>query len=67
MNVELRHLRALVAIGDEGTITGAADVLRVSQPALSRTLVQLENRVGGAPGGTHDPPPRADRRGATAL
>ncbi|MER5209741.1 LysR family transcriptional regulator [Streptomyces sp. NPDC002838] len=46
MNVELRHLRALVAIGDEGTITGAAAVLHISQPALSRTLEQLESRVG---------------------
>ncbi|WP_432182390.1 LysR family transcriptional regulator [Streptomyces sp. NBC_00063] len=45
-NVELRHLRALAAIGDEGTVTGAAAVLRVSQPALSRTLRQLESRVG---------------------
>ncbi|MGW0824639.1 LysR family transcriptional regulator [Streptomyces sp. NPDC002845] len=46
MNVELRHLRALAAIGDEGTITGAAAVLYISQPALSRTLEQLEGRVG---------------------
>ncbi|MFB7668084.1 LysR family transcriptional regulator [Kitasatospora sp. NPDC056138] len=46
MNVELRHLRALAAIGDEGTITGAASVLRISQPALSRTLDQLERRLG---------------------
>lgn len=46
MNVELRHLRALAAIGDEGSITGAAAVLGISQPALSRTLDQLERRVG---------------------
>jgi DNA-binding transcriptional LysR family regulator len=46
MNVELRHLRALAAIGDQGTITGAAAVLHISQPALSRTLEQLESRVG---------------------
>ncbi|MEW2414860.1 LysR family transcriptional regulator [Streptomyces sp. NPDC046866] len=46
MNVELRHLRALAAIGDEGSITGAAAVLRVGQPALSRTLDQLEQRLG---------------------
>lgn len=46
MNVELRHLRALAAIGDEGTITGAAAVLHVTQPALSRTLEQLESRLG---------------------
>ncbi|MFI7701571.1 LysR substrate-binding domain-containing protein [Nonomuraea sp. NPDC049480] len=46
MNVELRHLRALAAIGDEGTITGAALALHISQPALSRTLEQLESRLG---------------------
>ncbi|MEV0201014.1 LysR family transcriptional regulator [Nonomuraea sp. NPDC050691] len=46
MNVELRHLRALAAIGDEGTITGAALALHMSQPALSRTLEQLEHRLG---------------------
>lgn len=46
MNVELRHLRVLAAIGDEGGISAAADVLRVSQPAVSRTLSQLEHRVG---------------------
>ncbi|WP_460963564.1 LysR family transcriptional regulator [Parasphingorhabdus pacifica] len=46
MDVELRHLRALAAIGDEGTITGAAVVLAISQPALSRTLEQLEKQVG---------------------
>lgn len=46
MNVELRHLRALTAISDAGTVTGAASALRISQPALSRTLDQLERRVG---------------------
>lgn len=46
VNVELRHLRALAAIGDEGTITDAAIALRISQPALSRTLDQLERRLG---------------------
>ncbi|WP_051061608.1 LysR family transcriptional regulator [Nocardiopsis chromatogenes] len=44
--VELRHLRALAAIGDEGTVTGAAEVLHISQPAVSRTLEQLERAVG---------------------
>ncbi|MEU3027698.1 LysR family transcriptional regulator [Streptomyces incarnatus] len=46
MNVELRHLRALAAIGDEGTLTGAARTLHITQPALSRTLAQLEQRLG---------------------
>lgn len=46
MNIELRHLRALAAIGDEGSITGAAAALHMTQPALSRTLGQLEERIG---------------------
>jgi DNA-binding transcriptional LysR family regulator len=46
MNLELRHLRALTAIGDQGTITRAAAELHISQPALSRTLDQMEKRVG---------------------
>ncbi|MBL1115951.1 LysR family transcriptional regulator [Streptomyces sp. 110] len=46
MNVDMRHLRALAAIGDEGTVTGAARALHITQPALSRTLEQLESRLG---------------------
>ena len=46
MNIELRHLQALAAIGDQGSITAAAAALHVAQPALSRTLSQLEDRVG---------------------
>ncbi|MEU8549666.1 LysR family transcriptional regulator [Streptomyces roseoverticillatus] len=46
MDVELRHLKALAAIADEGTVTAAAALLHVTQPALSRTLAQLEARVG---------------------
>ncbi|MDT7790132.1 MAG: hypothetical protein QOF58_8551, partial [Pseudonocardiales bacterium] len=46
MNVERRHLRALAAIGDHRSITAAAQSLHVTQPALSRTLEQLERRLG---------------------
>ena len=46
MTVELRHLRAFLAIAAEGTITGAAVRLHVTQPALSRTLRQLEDHLG---------------------
>lgn len=46
MTVELRHLRAFLAIAEEGGITRAATRLRVSQPALSRTLRQLETHLG---------------------
>lgn len=46
MTVELRHLRAFLAIADEGAITRAAARLHVTQPALSRTLNQLEAHLG---------------------
>ncbi|WP_028932456.1 LysR family transcriptional regulator [Pseudonocardia spinosispora] len=46
MNVELRHLRAFLAIAEEGAITRAAVRLHVGQPALSRTLRQLEDHLG---------------------
>lgn len=45
MAVELRHLRCFLAIVDEGNITRAAQRLHMSQPALSRTLAQLERTV----------------------
>jgi DNA-binding transcriptional LysR family regulator len=45
MTVELRHLRCFLAIVDEGNITRAAQTLHMSQPALSRTLTQLERTV----------------------
>jgi DNA-binding transcriptional LysR family regulator len=44
--VQLRHLSCLVAIAQEGTLTDAAIRLRLSQPAVSRALAQLEARVG---------------------
>ncbi|WP_330350565.1 LysR family transcriptional regulator [Streptomyces sp. NBC_00582] len=46
MDVELRHLRCLVAIVDEGTFTDAAIALGVSQAAVSRTLASLERSLG---------------------
>ncbi|MFJ9352085.1 LysR family transcriptional regulator [Streptomyces sp. NPDC101237] len=44
--VELRQLRCLVAIVDEGTFTDAAIALGVSQAAVSRTLAGLEQALG---------------------
>jgi LysR family transcriptional regulator for metE and metH len=46
MDLETRQLRMLVAIADEGTVTRAAAVLNVSQPALSHALRSLERQVG---------------------
>ncbi|MFI8812673.1 MULTISPECIES: LysR family transcriptional regulator [unclassified Streptomyces] len=44
--VELRHLRAFLAVADEGNVTRAAARLRLTQPAVSRTLAALEKHLG---------------------
>ena len=46
MDVELRHLRALVAIVDEGTFTDAAGALGLSQASVSRSVAALETALG---------------------
>ncbi|GAA1531438.1 LysR family transcriptional regulator [Kribbella lupini] len=46
MDVELRHLRILVAIVDSGSFTDAAIALGVSQAAVSRGLAGLERALG---------------------
>jgi DNA-binding transcriptional LysR family regulator len=44
--VELRHLRYLVAIADEGSFSRAALRLHVAQQALSRQIADLEHEIG---------------------
>jgi DNA-binding transcriptional LysR family regulator len=46
MDFELRQLRCLVAIVDEGSFTDAAIALGVSQAAVSRNLAALERALG---------------------
>ncbi|WP_062437262.1 LysR family transcriptional regulator [Herbidospora daliensis] len=43
MDVELRHLRAFVTVARLGSFTRAADEMALTQPALSRTIRQLED------------------------
>ncbi|MBV8712627.1 MAG: LysR family transcriptional regulator [Solirubrobacterales bacterium] len=46
MDVEMRHLRALLALAEELNFTRAAERLHLTQQALSGQIRQLEDRVG---------------------
>ena len=45
-DVQLRHLRCLVAVAQERNLARAAERLALSQPAVSKTLVELETLAG---------------------
>lgn len=44
--VQLRHLRCLVAVAQERNLARAAERLALSQPAISKTLMELESLAG---------------------
>ncbi|MEV1044270.1 LysR family transcriptional regulator [Streptomyces sp. NPDC049916] len=48
MELELRHLRTVRAIADTGSLTKAAAVLGLAQPALSAQLRRIEKALGGS-------------------
>ncbi|MFI5935469.1 LysR family transcriptional regulator [Actinoplanes sp. NPDC051494] len=62
MNLELRHLKVVCAIAETGSVTKAASLLGLAQPALTAQLQRIERTLGG-------PLFERDRRGArpTAL
>ncbi|MEU6140270.1 LysR family transcriptional regulator [Streptomyces sp. NPDC047081] len=47
MDLEVRHLRALCAIADTGSLHRAARQLGVAQPSLSTQLRRIEHELGG--------------------
>jgi DNA-binding transcriptional LysR family regulator len=67
MEFQRRHLQALLAIADAGSMHKAAQQLGMAQPAVSRTLAEIERSLGariferGAGGST------PTRRGQTLL
>jgi DNA-binding transcriptional LysR family regulator len=62
MDLEIRHLKVVCAIADTGSVTKAAALLGLAQPALTAQLQRIERILGG-------PLFERDRRGArpTAL
>lgn len=44
--IRLRHLHTFVAVAQQGTLGRAAETLSLSQPALSKTLNELEDLAG---------------------
>jgi len=62
MDLELRHLRVVCAVAEAGSVTKAASVLGLAQPALAAQLQRIERAIGG-------PLFERDRRGCrpTAL
>ena len=46
MHLEFRHLKTIKAIHEAGGLTGAADLLNITQSALSHQVKGLEDQVG---------------------
>jgi DNA-binding transcriptional LysR family regulator len=44
--LNLRHLRALLAVHEQGSISAAAAAVGLSQPALTQGILKLENQLG---------------------
>jgi DNA-binding transcriptional LysR family regulator len=46
MNIQIRHIRSFIAVAQEKNFARAAKLLNVSQPALSQTIIQIEQTMG---------------------
>src|SRR5215469_11864445 len=45
-SLKTAQLQTLVAIAEHGTLMAAADALNVSQPAVTKSIKELETRLG---------------------
>lgn len=48
MKASLRHLRVFLAVAEEGSVTRAAEIGRVSQPAVTQAVAKLERAANAA-------------------
>ncbi len=48
ISVDLRDVRYFAAVVEQGSLSRAADALKVSQPTLSHAIARLEDILGGA-------------------
>jgi len=44
--MDLKRLRTFLAVAEHGTVSKAAEVLHITQPALSRQISSLEHEFG---------------------
>ncbi|GAB2891768.1 pca operon transcription factor PcaQ [Paralcaligenes ginsengisoli] len=44
--IKLRHLHCLLAVAQHGSLQKAADALSVTQPAMSKSIAEMENILG---------------------
>lgn len=44
--IKLRHLQCLLAVAQQGSVQKAAEALAISQPAVSKTVTELEDLLG---------------------
>ncbi|MFL9924462.1 LysR family transcriptional regulator [Herbaspirillum lusitanum] len=44
--MELRHLRYFIAVAEQGSVRAASERIHVTQPALSRQIMDLESELG---------------------
>lgn len=65
--METEQLRQLVTIADEGTMIAAAELLGISQPALSRSMQRLEDDLGHPLFARHGRTLRLTDMGRTAV